>query len=299
MQVHPYDDAIEKTQLHHIANWLYLTTADIHLQAPHDLLLRVTPMLSLYGSLNDYWQTLEQQLQRLNLHYQFSTGYSPLAAKALALSGYNQVIEHANTLTSALQKCDLAFTPLAKKVNENLRRVGVNQIGSLLTLPLSDIAKRFELDVVTYIGRLTGQLHHPVDFYLPPAKFKQGITLSYEVTQLDRLSKPLTTLLARLEYFLRLRDKRAQQILICLICRDTDPLTVHVGAGHGEYLADKWLALALLTFESIRLTNPVIGLTIEAKQLIELGNQHGDMFSASQSGTSPLELVAWLTSKTR
>ena len=55
----------------------------------------------------------------------------------------------------------LQQTELAVKTVQKLNRVGIHKVGDLLKLPLKDLAKRFDIDLVTYLGRLTGEFHHP------------------------------------------------------------------------------------------------------------------------------------------
>jgi hypothetical protein len=61
----PYRREQEVDKLREIARWLYCVSADIALQEPDGLLLRVTPMLRLYGDLPRYWQAVRALLDVL------------------------------------------------------------------------------------------------------------------------------------------------------------------------------------------------------------------------------------------
>ncbi|MCV5690186.1 hypothetical protein OFN32_38855, partial [Escherichia coli] len=77
---------------------------------------------------------------------------------------------------SAIQKVlsplPLTLADLSSATVEKLQRVGVTTLQNLLELPLQDIARRFDIDLVNYVGRLTGQFKHPVDLYHPTESFQ-------------------------------------------------------------------------------------------------------------------------------
>ncbi|MGR5456375.1 Y-family DNA polymerase, partial [Vibrio alfacsensis] len=127
--------------------------------------------------------------------------------------------------------------------------------------PLPEVAKRFDIDLVNYVGRLTGQFKHPVEFYHPAEHFSQYLELLFDIENIDWLQKPLTRLFKQLEVFLKLRDKVAFELQLTLHQRDhgDKPVTFH--SAQGDYLATKWQALSRLTLESIQLDGPVNGLT--------------------------------------
>jgi protein ImuB len=173
----------------------------------------------------------------------------------------------------------------------------VDKIGDLLQLSLTDIAKRFDIQLVTYVGRLVGQLKHPIHFYHPVEPFKQHLDLLFEVTQYLWLEKPLLNIYRLLEQFLTRCDKRAQSLAIELHLRDLDSQHICIAASQGEYKAKKWLELSLLTLSSLTLTAPVIAIIVGITQLIDNHFETGTLFSGKQADVSPQELVAMLQVK--
>ncbi|WP_394176797.1 Y-family DNA polymerase [Thalassotalea litorea] len=297
LQVLAYDEKQEKARLTRIAQWLYLVTADISLCAPNGLLLRVSHMLSLYQGLDNYWQVLTNHLQQLTLRYEFGCGHSPYAARLLAMGGCSQLTDNKEKINNLLNPLPLQLTDLSDKVINHLNRVGVQCLGELLRLPLTDIAKRFDIELVTYIGRLSGQLKHPLEFYHPPEQFKHYLELMFEISNLQYLQKPLLKVLHLLEQFLRFRDKRAGQLNIELHLRDTDSVQFQVHSAEGEYLAQQWQELSQLTLESIKVSAPVIAITIEATQIRGNDFRVVDMFSKHCGAISANELVSRLQAK--
>ncbi|WP_068547677.1 Y-family DNA polymerase [Thalassotalea crassostreae] len=297
LQVNAYDIEIEKKKLTEIAQWLYLVSADICPIEPNGLLLRVSNMLTLYGGLENYWQTIEQHLKSMTVDYQYACAYSPYAATLLAKDGLNQVSDDANWLLLQINKRPLTVSELPNKTIDNLKRIGVNQFQQLLKLPLTEIAKRFDIDLVNYVGRLSGQLQHTVNFYHPPEQFNQHLDLLYEISNLDWLQSPLTKLLIRLERFLYLRDKRAGQIEIQLHFREQPIQTLAIVSAQMEYRAPIWLELSQLTLASLTLAEPIIAISLAASKVVDNDYDKADLFSGKRGAVSAKQLVSRLQAK--
>jgi len=297
LQVKPYDQATEQKILKRIAHWLYSVTADIALYPPNGLLIGASSMLSLHHSLAGYWRMLSQHLERLAFNYRYATGYSPHAARILARQGFNQISADKNGLIEQIKKQPLSCADLDTRVITRLRKVGIHTFAELLSLSLSQLSKRFSLDVVNYIGQLTGHIRHHVTFYIPPEHFEQYLELYHEVSNSQYLEKPLLKLYKLLEHYLRLKDKTASELLIALHQRDCDDLNLSIIAAQGEYKAEKWLQLTTLQLESVVLNAPVVGITLKVQRILHKYVQHTDLFQGVKGHQSPEELVSILTAK--
>ncbi|WP_448547237.1 Y-family DNA polymerase [Thalassotalea fusca] len=297
LQVKPYDQMVENKVLKRIAHWLYSVTADIALYPPNGLLIGASSMLSLHHNLAEYWRVLSQHLECLGFSYQYATGYSPYAARILARQGLNRISADKNWLIEQIKKQPLASADLDKRVVSRLRKVGIHTFSELLSLSLPQLSKRFSLDVVNYIGQLTGHIRHHVTFYIPPEHFEQYLELYHEVSNSQYLEKPLLKLYKLLEHYLRLKDKTASELIVVLHQRDCDDLSLSIIAAQGEYKAEKWLQLSTLQLESVVLNAPVIGITLKAQRILNKYVQHTDLFQGEKGQQSPEELVAILTAK--
>jgi len=297
LQVFPYDEKAEQEKLKEIAHWLYLVTSDISLQPPSGILLKVSNMLTLYDGLQSYWQTLSAHLKQLNIRFQYATALSPLAARLLARQAVNQISENPDQIKQALKRQPLTATELSPKTIQGLNRVGVQSLQELLSLELADVARRFDIDLVNYAGRLTGQFKHPVDFYYPPEHFKRYLELLFEIENLQWLEKPLLQLFRQLEQFLKLRDKLACELCLTLHQRDGLTQSVLFSSAQGDYLADKWARLSQLTLESVTLDAPVTGITLTAERIRPQQPDSQDLFAGRQGSLSPAELISLLQAK--
>ncbi|WP_070963687.1 Y-family DNA polymerase [Vibrio sonorensis] len=297
LQVHVYEPKAEHNTLLELAQWLYLVTSDIVLSPPQGLLLKASNMLTLYGDLPSYWQQIKQQLSALPVRYQFATGFSPLSAILLAKSSYNTITDNKEKMLTDLRRHPITASELTDKQVDALSRIGIQTFAELLDLPLQDIARRFDIELVNYTGRLLGQFKHPVQFYHPPQAFSSYLELLYEIDNLQWLEKPIQTLLNKLENYLIMRNFVGYELEISLHHREADPTKIRVTSAAGEYRQQRWSTLTQLTMESVQLDEAVQGITLNVLRCGELEATGKDMFSGHQGQQSELELVAMLQAK--
>lgn len=299
LQVHPYNPEIEERKLLEIAHWLYIVTADISLSPPSGLLLKISNMLTLYDGLESYWKAVKSPLEQLKIEYHFATGFSPYAAQLMAQAQLNKITDEKCVIEKKLNTYSLQATELSNKTTEKLNRVGVRCLGDLLKLDISDVARRFDIELVNYIGQLTGRFKHPVEFYYPPETFTRYLELLYEIDNFQRLEKPLLTLFTQLEQFLKLRDKVAYELTLTLHQREAHHVQQEVTftSAQGDYLAKKWYELSQLTLESIKLDSPIIAITLFTKRVAQQQSNDHDLFDGQKGNMSSLELISRLQAK--
>ncbi|MFS1461508.1 Y-family DNA polymerase [Vibrio lentus] len=297
LHVHPYSIELEKSKLKEIAQWAYLVTSDMALLPPNGLLIKASNMLSLYDGLDNYWHELKSHLETLNIQFSFATGYSPLSAILLGKQSINQATNNVQQMKAWVNQQALSSSELPTKQVERLNRVGINVVEDLLKLPLQDVARRFDIDLVNYVGRLNGQFKHPIDFYHPPESFQQYLELLFDIENILFIEKPLLKLLNQLECFLRLRDRVAFELTLTLHLRDKDDHHVSFYSAQGDYLAVKWANLTHLTLESLKITAPVQGLTLSLIRHGEPQVAYHDLFDGNTGTLAALDLLSLLQAK--
>lgn len=304
LQVHPYSEDLESKRIQEIANRLYTFTSDIVIWSSQGLLLKVDNMLTLYQGLDNYWQVIKQALEREHVHYHYSTGFSPFSACLLYQTDGNKLLTDKADILDKIKPLPLEASVLSTTHVQQLNRIGIRTIGELLSLSTADLARRFTIDVVNYVGRLLGQFKHPVTFFAPQEEFSCYQALLYELDNIAWLEKPLYNQLTRLQDFLSLRNQVAYELKITLHQRrvetqtTTDSETVmRLHAGQGEYHADKWWQLCQLRLETVTLEGPVHAINLEVVRSGHHQATHRDMFSNKQSDMGELELIALLQAK--
>lgn len=297
LHVHPYSIELEKNKLKEIAQWAYLVTSDMALLPPNGLLIKASNMLSLYDGLDNYWHELKSHLETLNIQFSFATGYSPLSAILLGKQAINQATNNVQHMKTWVNQQALSSSELPFKQVERLNRVGINIVEELLKLPLQEVARRFDIDLVNYVGRLNGQFKHPIDFYHPPESFQQYLELLFDIENILFIEKPLLKLLNQLECFLKLRDRVAFELTLTLHLRDKDDHHVSFYSAQGDYLASKWANLTHLTLESLKSTAPVQGLTLSLTRHGEPQMAYHDLFDGNTGTLAALDLLSLLQAK--
>ncbi len=297
LQVVAHNPQRESERLRELAEWLYTVTADIALDSRCGLWLKVSPMLTLHGSLAGYWQALSQRLAEQGVVYRYGTGTTPLAATLLARALGDCLLDDPRALREHCAACALAHTELLTAAQDSLRRVGIRQLGELLAIPLKAMTRRFPAEVVQYVGRLTGQLPHPLHNHHPAGHFVQSLELLYEIEQVAVLQQPLARLLQGLETFLQQRDQAATEIQLQLHLRSGEPLPVRVAAAQGEYRARRWQQLAALTLERLQLPAPVCALTLSAPRAVSRQSEAGDLLAGRRGRLTPAELLSVLRAR--
>lgn len=296
LKVEAYQPEQESRKLKEIAEDLYQITADISFFEPQGILLRVSTMLTLYQGAEAYWQVVRQHIPQ-SLFYHYASGFSPLSARLLARGGWDVFTDQAHLINAALYQRPLSETDLSPQHIEKLQRVGIGEMKTLLSLSMAEVAKRFDIELVHYVGRLLGQFKHPVNFYHPPQHFERRLELLFELDNLQWLDKPLTILLQQLEQFLRLRELKCHQLQLLLYQRDAEPLSLNIHSAAGEYRSTQWLTLCQLTLGSVQLKGPVQAIGIKGGDPVALAGEEGELFAQKSQRYSPLELLSVLQAR--
>ncbi|MGJ8681360.1 Y-family DNA polymerase [Paraglaciecola sp.] len=291
-----YQEKITQGILDDIAHQLYLTTSDISFWGTNGLLLQTHNMLTMYGGLTQYWKMIQQKIPH-NLHYHFATGHSPLAARLLAITAWNKITDNQTQINQALQPLSLEHTELAAHVVKKLARVGLHSIQDLLKIPFADLAKRFDADVVHYIGQLTNQISHPIHFFHPKQFFERYLELLFDIENIHTLLNPLKILLNALALFLKSRDLLTHSLKITLYLRDAQPVELLIQSRQGEYQMQAWLSLITLKFENISLSSPAYAICLKVDNTFIRSPDKQDLFSRKQGTLSRLQLQSLLQAK--
>ncbi|PCK32567.1 Y-family DNA polymerase [Pseudoalteromonas piscicida] len=299
MQLHvlAYDSQFERQQLLEIAEALYQVSADLVIDAPNGIALKVDTMLSLYHDLSSYWLAVTEQLRQIEVSYHYGVGASTLMAKLLARIHSDKLELTPFQAQQELSKITLQQTMLADKVIDKLMRTGVKTVAQLEQFTLSELAKRFDTELVHYVGCLFGRLKETPTFYQPPEIFELTAPLLYEVEVVAWLDKPIEYLLSRLSLFLQQRTLVTRTLYFKLALRDRDALEITLHSSEPEYRASSWKRLLALKLESVTLEAPVQSVSLKADALETQQAIMQDLFSGQHSAMSEQGLLSILCAK--
>jgi protein ImuB len=147
------------------------------------------------------------------------------------------------------------------------------------------------------LGKLSGELPHPVAFYHPAETFERYIEVLYEISNSQLIIHPLRHLLKAMEQFLKIRDQLAIRIDIRLHQREHEIVDFSVGAQQGEYRVAVWQRLLELQLEGVKLQSPVFAITLKAAETHRRSPEKSDLFIGTQGEFTRLQLMAILQAK--
>jgi protein ImuB len=325
VQLLPYQSELEQRQLQQIAALLYLHCADIALDPPAALWLRVDPMLELYQGLAPLLLKLREQLPQLNI--QLGAGVSAAAAllvachqpqvlpflaelspatvpvAAFAASTQPRAVPIAlQQLAKQLQQqkpdqCLLADSRLPSEILEQLSALGIVRLAQLQALPTAELSRRFPKTLQLYLAELQGQQPASLVFYQPPEQFSEKLELLYHCEYVAQLQGPLTLLLKKLEHYLLQRDQHCYQLQLVLELQHQAPLQLDIQSAQGEYQHQRWLSLCQLRLEQLKLPAPVQLLELRATQCCLKSAVALALFDRSQGALTPAQLQSILIAK--
>ncbi|MDX1677704.1 DNA polymerase Y family protein [Arsukibacterium sp.] len=297
LQLLPYQPEQQTRVLHIVAQQLYQLSSDIAEDQPSGLILRLDGMLKLYGGLEPYWQALRKKLDKLTYRYQYSCGATPYAAKCLANQQASLMTIDPSQLLPALKASPLCATELSDDMQQQMARLGIDTLGQLQALPPAELARRFDSQLLSYLGRLRGDYYHALKYLQPEPGFSRYLELLFDISDSSVLAKPLVKLLQQLELQLSRANCQCYQLLLSLFFRDNPPLQLSIGSAQGEYKADAWLQLCQLQLQNLPLPEPVYGLQLDVKHFASQQSVTETLFARHQVRMSPLQLISLLQAR--
>jgi protein ImuB len=297
LQLVPHQAEQEQQQLEQLAQLLYQYCADIALQPHSGLLLKLSPMLALYGGALQFWQQLQLVLQQVGYQYHFATAPQPFVASLLARQGWDQFVLQPEAITQQLSSLPLQQAQLSPPLLEQLQRLGLRQLGALLHIPQAELVRRFGQQMLNYLQQLTGAKPALVQFIQPAEQFEQRLELLYEMERSDQLLGPLQHLFSLLQLYLQQRDQLAYQLELCLEQRQQQQQTIQLHSAQGEYHSKNWLHIAQLQLERLALKKPVIQLTLSLRQAGPRYAEYKNLFAGKTRLHSALQLVSLLQAR--
>ncbi|KXF82432.1 Y-family DNA polymerase [Enterovibrio coralii] len=298
LDVVDYDEQQESARLHQLAALLYQINADIILDAPNGLLMKVTPMLKLYGSLDAYWHALLPVLNDENVQFHYALSPCPEAAKRLARSGLDRGFLTLEATEQALATLSIRQLGLTEKHVTQLERMGVRHAKQLFALPIDALGQRFGKSLTAHIRALTQTKAALPAMFAPPAYFHQSLELLHEIAASQTLCFPIQRMLKEMEKYLDARESVVPEITLTLTQRDDhEPKILTLFAAKPESTASRWMPLLQLHLEKLTLDAPVIHIHLEANTLLPRQAPTQDLFAGKRGQITPGELISLLQAK--
>lgn len=275
-------DYCEARQLRHLrslAHRLYALAADIVLQPPGGLAIRLDPLIRYYGGLDVVWQTLSNEMQAAGVSFHFGTAWGVEAAQVLAESGADSLLTEPASIKQALARCPLSATRLTDKQQHALQRVGVRSLAQVLAMPVSELGQRFDNTLIEYLCALRAEAFPRVQYFHPDEHFHSVAEPSYEISHAQHLEPLLSSLTDECLMFARLRNQRTRTLAFTLHFREQPPQPMLIQAASALSRLSLWQSLITLKLEQLELDAPVVKVSLAVTELEAVEEQTDDFFA--------------------
>jgi protein ImuB len=223
----------------------------------------------LFGTPEAMRTQLGEGLAELGHEARIGVAPTPRAAALFAHAGIDECVPDLATLRARLAPLPIRLLALPAQQLAALRSTGLQRIGELLALPDAALARRIGPAPVHYLQRLMGRLPEPLRLYEAPPAFASRCELPGPVGDTTALLFPLQRLLAALQGYLRGLDRAVQRCTLRLEHHRRPDTRVEIGLARPGREAAQLLTLARERFASLVLPAPVLGIVLEAPELLQ------------------------------
>jgi protein ImuB len=258
-------------------------TPRVVIESSDAVLLELAGSQRLFGGMPAVLAALRREFPR---PLQLALAPTPLAAVLLARAGRNCCITGMSRLTGRLATLSLSHLHWPDEELLRLRSMGVATLGELLRLPRAGLARRIGPDRLRQLDRLTGQRADPRAAIAVPVRFSQRIDPDHETADRERLLLTLTPALARLEEFLRERQRGILALRLMLHYRSAAPQPCILRCVVPEYRAARFAALLAARLEALMIPEPVRRMELTAGHLRRFAANSGELWTPGEHGGS-------------
>ena len=277
------DEARESATLSHLAQWAYQFTPSVSIAAPHSLLLEVEGCMKLFGGLANLKSIIREGLSRLGYSANMGINTTPLAALCFARA---KAPDNTASVVNSLQSIPVACLHTEEKIIESLNQMGINDVGSLLKLPIDGLNRRFGILFTDYLQRITGEKPDPQKFISETPHFTSDITFLADVTNIQSLVFPVKRLVSELCNFLKARQLHTNQLTFKLSHRSHQSKRFNIYLANPENDSDMFLMLVQLQLDKINDIPEVDNLCLVVNMFSPADSISGDLFHGAFHGAS-------------
>ena len=293
------DPQKEKSAMDSVVLALYQFTPDIAYEADFGLLLDVGPSLTLFRGV----RALSRLVQNAVRHLGFSAtlGVAPTAAGAWLLARVsrrrgvvftNRCLKR-STLQRHLDKVPCALMPAARVHDEWLQGVGAKDLGALRRLPRTGLIRRTSTQLADAIDRAYGEVTELHRWIEVPDTFEATIETFERVEHAEALLEGASRLVLQMVGWLTVRQL-AVSVFTLLLQHERGkfaipPTAVVIALAEPAWQEGHMLRLLKERLAKVELTSPVIGLVLDATQLVPMQPPTLDLFP--EPGGSPSDML--------
>ncbi len=196
----------EQVLLERLAKLALAFTPRVSLAPPDGLLLEVKGSLRLFGGATKLGASFLRACRAAGVQPKLALAPTPLAALAGARGAPRFKVIDQSRLVGALAPLPLEALRWSPQVLERLAKSGVRTIGEALRLPRAGFARRFGLETLASLDRLTGRAPDPRRSFQAPERFRMRRGCTYDLEHHEAILAALAPSFEALEKFLEARQ---------------------------------------------------------------------------------------------
>ncbi|HEY2346909.1 MAG TPA: DNA polymerase Y family protein [Xanthomonadaceae bacterium] len=206
LAVRRHDATAQARRLELLGALAYGFSSQVVLASPDAVLLEIGASRALFGDWRAIEAALRTRLAEFGHRATLAAAPTPAAARVLADLADGYAVARPEHLDRVLARVPIGAARLCAEHTEELRRVGVRNLGDAFALPRAALARRFGAGLLQAFDRLRGLEHEPCVRYRPADRFERRIEFDYGIAQQDALRFPLQRLTRELAAYLQARD---------------------------------------------------------------------------------------------
>ncbi|MCY3813222.1 MAG: DNA polymerase Y family protein [Gammaproteobacteria bacterium] len=292
----PYDTELQAKQLEVLAQATYRFSSEVSLTPPDALLIESSRSLRLFGGREALRRAVSQLYARLGHAHRLATAATPMAALILSRAGLG---DHPGEAMVNVRAAPLAAMDLSEKELERLANMGMTKVGQLLDLPMGELGKRFNVELVDALDRLTGRRADPRETIAPAERFHSRLHLLEPIRGKDPLLFPMRRLADELSRWLKARCLGTRTLIWSYAPFADQAVTLDVRFAQPRTDAKSFLSLTQLQLDRAELPEEVMTVSLQAGQITPLTPASQDLLALAddRGNTSQSELVDRLAAK--
>lgn len=175
LQVFDYDPEQPKKLLFALAEWLIRYTPFVSVDLPDSLILDVSGCTHLWGGEEAYLTDIHQRLSGFGYTTRAAIADTKAAAWAVSRFAKAGSIVASGKQTDSLVPLPAAALRLDSSTAEKLQKLGLNTIGSFMTMPRTALRRRFGQKLLTQIDRALGYEMEIMEPVKPIAPYQERL----------------------------------------------------------------------------------------------------------------------------
>jgi protein ImuB len=248
------------------------------------VLLEVKGSLHLFNDVEGLRDALAGECFILGLKPVLALAPTPLAALVTARSGISPVILGLPQLVGQLSALPLTAMRWPQETLTRLAHMGVRTIGQALRLPRAGFTRRFGVETLQSLDRLTGRYADLREHYRERERFCQRRDLGYEAESSESLLAALEPLLKELGQFLHTRQCGVLQLRCLLRHRHSEPSSCLLRLAAPAADIDRLRELLGERLRALVLPEPVRSCELRSGPLVRRVLSSGSLWQPGEHG---------------